>query len=194
VIGIIVYALFLVASRYDGSDMDVDSDCVIHERLMAIAILLSVGGFFISFFGFLPCFKFLLHSPGIRQMHQATRYYHSAARPPNLIYVTDGGVQDCTGILQLIRRRSPRILLVLAAADPADELGVLRTTMNDAAKEKLASFYDPTEPRRDVLAALDDFQHNKDATYLHLLGHPIWLGHGGRVEPTHSEHRSHHHH
>jgi len=188
ILGIVFYGLLLIASRYGGDHPDEDAadtygDCRVHNRLIVSSLLIGAGSFFVSFFGFLPCFKFLLHSPGIRQLHQATRYYHSASRPPNLIYVTDGGVQDCTGILQLIRRKTPRILLVLAAEDPTDELTVLRTTMEAAAREKLASFYDPAEPRRDVRAALDDFQSSKELTYLHL---GIRYGWGMVDESTHS--------
>merc|ERR1719499_1381595 len=118
--------------------------------LTRAAVGLALSSFVLSFFGFLPCFKFLLHQPSVRLLHQMMRYYHQAARPPNLVYVTDGGVQDCTGIMQLLRRRRTRILLALAADDPNDDLAVLRTSMEAAAKEKLASFFDPQEPRRDV--------------------------------------------
>eukprot|EP00435_Cladocopium_sp_Y103_P052861 s1305_g16.t1 len=78
----------------------------------------------------------------------ALRYYHTAEKGPSLMYVTDGG--DCTGVYQLLRRRSARILLVLAASDPDDQLNVLRETMRLASDEKLASFYDPRDPRRDA--------------------------------------------
>ena len=54
---------------------------------------------------------------------------------------------------QLLRRRSARILLVLAASDPDDQLSVLRETMRLASDEKLASFYDPKDPRRDAFYA-----------------------------------------
>merc|ERR1719343_1848875 len=138
-------------------------------RLAANAsLLVGLMSFVFSFFGFLPCCKFLLHQPGIRQMHQAMRYYHRAARPPNLIYVTDGGVQDCTGILQLMRRRRTRILLVLAAADPNDELAVLRTAMEAAIEDKIGSFYDPGDSQRDVRIMLEEFKNDKAQDFFKL--------------------------
>mmetsp|Transcript_4523 Transcript_4523/g.11234 ORF Transcript_4523/g.11234 Transcript_4523/m.11234 type:complete len:386 (+) Transcript_4523:1-1158(+) len=169
VLGLLFYALLLASelSIHRDERMTV-STCARQRPLIYLALALFVTSFILSFYGFLPCFKFLLHSPGIRQLHQLTRYYHRATRPPNLIYVTDGGVQDCTGILQLMRRRRERIVLVLGAEDPTSELLVLRSTLEQAAAERLGSFYDPTDPRRDIRATLDDFGRDEEATELHL--------------------------
>eukprot|EP00931_Biecheleriopsis_adriatica_P003985 TRINITY_DN105724_c0_g1_i1.p1 TRINITY_DN105724_c0_g1~~TRINITY_DN105724_c0_g1_i1.p1 ORF type:complete len:1073 (+),score=121.40 TRINITY_DN105724_c0_g1_i1:187-3219(+) len=135
----------------------------------------------LSFFGnFKPC-ELCLHSPAIRHLHMAMRYYHTAEQAPRLLYVTDGGVQDCTGILQLLRRRTARILLALAASDPDDNLAVLRETMHYAAAEKLASFYDPRDPRRNVDYVLDDFKYDKTLTHI-VLG-IRYLGEDLSVEP-----------
>ncbi|CAE7221303.1 unnamed protein product, partial [Symbiodinium pilosum] len=117
----------------------------------------------LSFFAGSSLLEIFLHSPAIRHLHMALRYYHTAEKAPSLIYVTDGGVQDCTGLLQLLRRRSARILLALAASDPDDELSVLRETMQLAVSQGYASFYDPRDPRRDAKFVLDDFKASKAA-------------------------------
>eukprot|EP00933_Yihiella_yeosuensis_P036297 TRINITY_DN30042_c0_g1_i1.p1 TRINITY_DN30042_c0_g1~~TRINITY_DN30042_c0_g1_i1.p1 ORF type:complete len:254 (-),score=31.69 TRINITY_DN30042_c0_g1_i1:31-792(-) len=110
-----------------------------------------------------------MHSAAIRHLHMAMRYYHQADQPPSMLYVTDGGVQDCTGILQLLQRRSERILLALAAADPDDDLAVLRTTMRIATRDKVASFYDPEDPRVNVFSMFDEFKEDTSRTTL-ILG------------------------
>ncbi|CAE8657753.1 unnamed protein product, partial [Polarella glacialis] len=92
-----------------------------------------------------------------------------ADKPPSMIYVTDGGVQDCTGVLQLMTRRSARILLALAASDPDDNLAVLRETLR-----KIGSFYDPR-----VSSVLDEFKEDRSKTFL-VLGIRYGYGWGAR--------------
>lgn len=160
---------FIYGILFAAADEHVDlNHCSTIYNLYMGAFSIWISMIVLSFFGFLHYVKFLLHSPGIRHLHQASRYYHHAPRPPNLIYVTDGGVQDCTGILQLIRRRCERILLVLASSDADDDLGVLRATIEMAAAEKLGSFYDPGDPRSDVRVALEAYRSDKARPYLHL--------------------------
>eukprot|EP00929_Paragymnodinium_shiwhaense_P089057 TRINITY_DN49316_c0_g1_i2.p1 TRINITY_DN49316_c0_g1~~TRINITY_DN49316_c0_g1_i2.p1 ORF type:complete len:1033 (-),score=132.46 TRINITY_DN49316_c0_g1_i2:74-3172(-) len=124
--------------------------------------------FALSFYGFASGLEILLHCPGIRFIHQATRFYHQAEVPPRLVYVTDGGLQDCCGLMQLCQRKSKRILLVLAADDPDDKLEVLRTSMRMVRKAKYASFYDPKDPRRDIQILIDEFQADSSILTLHL--------------------------
>ncbi|CAJ1367655.1 unnamed protein product [Effrenium voratum] len=132
-----------------------------------------------SFFAGRGMLEIFLHSPAIRHLHMALRYYHIAEKGPSLMYVTDGGVQDCTGILQLLRRRSARILLALASSDPDDELSVLRETMRLASEEKLASFYDARDPRRDALYVLDDFKLQQEQCHFVLgIRYPVQTGGG----------------
>lgn len=67
-----------------------------------------------------------------------------------------------------MRRRCKRILLVLAAFDPDDELKVLRNTIEIAVKSEIGSFYDPIDPRRDISQLLDSFRRDSKCCYLHL--------------------------
>eukprot|EP00403_Amphidinium_massartii_P008608 CAMPEP_0178412400 /NCGR_PEP_ID=MMETSP0689_2-20121128/21997_1 /TAXON_ID=160604 /ORGANISM="Amphidinium massartii, Strain CS-259" /LENGTH=984 /DNA_ID=CAMNT_0020033649 /DNA_START=36 /DNA_END=2991 /DNA_ORIENTATION=+ len=136
---------------------------------MAIFVWLVIV--FFSFFAYHPNLQCLLLSPMIRQLHQVTRFRFQGERPPGVLYVTDGGVEDCTGLIQLMQRRCKKILLVLAAADPNDELAVLKEAMHVAVdKLKLGSFYDPTDAHRDVKILLEKFKDStrKDEPFLHL--------------------------
>lgn len=99
-----------------------------------------------------------------------------------MIYVSDGGVQDCTGVLQLMCRRCGRILLALAAADPDDDLSVLRETIKLAVRLKLGSFYDPKDPRRDVSMLLDEYKQDRSRTYLHLGIRYNWSNGAGQPQ------------
>lgn len=122
----------------------------------------------LSYFSFLGGLGWILHCPVIRQLHQATQTSFRGDVPPSLLYVTDGGVRDCTGIVQLMQRRCPRILLVLANADPRDELAVLRAAIQDAAEQRLGSVYDPDDARRDLRILLEEFQRDQTKTSLRL--------------------------
>eukprot|EP00930_Biecheleria_cincta_P046200 TRINITY_DN31870_c0_g1_i1.p1 TRINITY_DN31870_c0_g1~~TRINITY_DN31870_c0_g1_i1.p1 ORF type:complete len:985 (-),score=107.33 TRINITY_DN31870_c0_g1_i1:54-3008(-) len=144
-------------------------NCRDGSKLINGAVLLFGVVMCLSFFTHVGCLSGLSFSPLIRQIHQATKFIHFAWRPPRMLYVTDGGVQDCTAITQLILRKCERILLVLAASDPEDDLAVLKTTMLDMTFEhKLASFFDPSDPTRDVFALLDDFKRDTDIPYIEM--------------------------
>uniref|UniRef100_A0A7S1LR21 Uncharacterized protein n=1 Tax=Alexandrium catenella TaxID=2925 RepID=A0A7S1LR21_ALECA len=131
--------------------------------LVSLAVLMALG-----FFSYTPGLSLFALNSVVRQFQQATQFYFVGKVPPRMLYVTDGGVRDCTAITQLLRRRSRRILLVLAAADPRDELGVLKTALEVAREERLASFFDPKDPRRDLQATFELFKEQKDDHYFHL--------------------------
>merc|ERR1719491_1636412 len=103
-----------------------DPDCSGARTLLTIAawsVLILVCS---SFYSFIPLVDLLSLSPLLRQIHQVTRYFYVGSNPPRMLYMTDGGVKDCTAIVQLFMRRRERILLVLAGADPDDELEILK--------------------------------------------------------------------
>jgi len=144
------------------------SSCRIAGRLLLSGNTLAFLMISLSFYAFAPKLHFLMFSAAIRQLHQATQFHYRGERPPRMLYVTDGGVKDCTTIVQLMRRKCERILLVLAAFDPEDELGVLLAAMSQAAEEKLGSFYDPQDPCRDVRILFEEFKTNQHIPYLHI--------------------------
>ncbi|CAL1160885.1 unnamed protein product [Cladocopium goreaui] len=135
-------------------------DCRLGRSLVDCSVLLMLAAIIMSFFSYFKYFHGFAFSPVLRQIQQATRFVTKSWRPPNMLYVTDGGVQDCTAILQLLQRKRKNILLVLAASDPTDDLAVLRTTMQTTRHQRIASFYDLKDSRRDVNALLDDFKNS----------------------------------
>lgn len=148
-------------------------DCDTSRTLVLLAVGLVALVAALSFFAFARYLFFMSLCPVIRQMHQLTQYFFRDFPAPGMLYVTDGGVRDCTGIIQLMLRRRRRILLVLAAADPNDELGVLRSTMAVAVQQGLASFFDPDMHRRDVNLLLNEFGQDKSRQYLRVGIHYI---------------------
>lgn len=122
----------------------------------------------ITFFSFVLGFTFMTLSRMSRQFLQISRYCYNGDKPPLMLNVTDGGVCDCTAIVQLMRRRCKRILLVLAAGDAGDNLGVLKSAMEYAAKEKVGSFFDIDEPRRCLEVLLDNFKRYSHLSHFRL--------------------------
>lgn len=142
--------------------------CQVAFGFVSTSLILVTVMMALSFFAFSRGLRWWMFSPFLRQYHQLTRYTYEGWKPPGALYVTDGGVQDCTGVLQLLRRRCPRILLAFAGADPNDELGVVRVMLRAATDKKFASFFDPREPRRDLHHLLAEFRDDKEMMYLHI--------------------------
>lgn len=138
--------------------------------------------YIMSFFGF--AFQFLSVSTGIRQMHLVTRACQMSEGHPAMIYVTDGGVQDCTGLMQLMRRRCKCILLILGFDDPNCGLAQLRWAMDLAVEQGLGWFYDMDDPRRSYKMILDDFKKDSfDKTFFRL-----GIRYGWEMNPAEEDH------
>eukprot|EP00931_Biecheleriopsis_adriatica_P031014 TRINITY_DN18227_c0_g1_i1.p1 TRINITY_DN18227_c0_g1~~TRINITY_DN18227_c0_g1_i1.p1 ORF type:complete len:1023 (-),score=207.73 TRINITY_DN18227_c0_g1_i1:57-3125(-) len=175
--------VLLTIGWYKTINASSDQDCQDGKSLILAAVILCAVILSLSFFAYLPGLQCLMVAPIIRQFHQATRFIYRAEKPPALTYVTDGGVQDCTAVVQLMRRRCRRILLVLAAADPGDELAVLRAAMEFAIREKVGSFFDPSGRHRGTDAILEEFSEDKAMPYLHLgIRYGGWNGRMPREE------------
>jgi hypothetical protein len=164
---LLIYGLWNVAVFYEQSGVGIRS-CDNAETLFRIGNYMMAGAVLASFFYFVPVLHNMAISPFLRQVHQVSRYFYVGYEPPALLYITDGGVQDCTGIGQLLMRRCERILLVLAAFDNADDLDVLKMAIKVASDENWCSFYDPVDPRRDILDLLEAFKTNTDQLDIHI--------------------------
>jgi len=165
---LVVYFVFQVLQNLGFHHSRLSADCRTARKYFDASLVVFLVMFMTSFFTFLRCFACLAYDPLLRRIHEATRYHYRGTAPPSLLYVTDGGVQDCTAIVQLMRRRRQGILLVLAADDPADELKVLRAAMDVALNEHLGCFFDPDNERRDVRILLEEFRCRKDWSYFEL--------------------------
>lgn len=158
-------ALIFVGWRMEIVDT---GNCSRIESMFLAAGFINFALYCMSFFTFIPILENLALSPLLRIIHQVTGFVFVGDHPPPMLYVTDGGVNDCTGLLQLLWRRSERILLVLAAADPNDDLNVLRTAMRQAVDRGLATFYDPRDPRMSVDHLFTRFKNDKTEPYMHI--------------------------
>jgi len=157
-----------------------EDDCRMGRTLVDCSVLLLGAAVFLSFFSYFKHLKGFAFSPVLRQIQQATRFVTKSWKPPSMLYVTDGGVQDCTAVLQLLQRKRENILLVLAASDPTDDLAVLRTTMKATRDHRIASFFDLTDSRRDVNALLDDFKNSHEHFF------KMGIRYGWREDEPHS--------
>uniref|UniRef100_A0A7S4QNG8 PNPLA domain-containing protein n=1 Tax=Alexandrium monilatum TaxID=311494 RepID=A0A7S4QNG8_9DINO len=160
----VVYGLLLLS---EGT-MHQLRQCVTGRVIFYHGIALAVTMVALSFFAFLPQLDFLLHSAVIRTIHQVTGYYHRGRSPPSLLYVTDGMVEDNTGVMDLLRRRCQRILLIYAGGDVKDEFKFLRKIVEAAAAAKIASIYDLEDPRNDIGVAVDRYRQHTDKRFLQL--------------------------
>jgi len=155
-----------------------DPSCRAAKMCFLSGVAVVIALFVISFFGFSVACKNLTIAPGIRDIQMSSRFYHSALDRPAMLYLTDGGLQDCTGLVQLMHRKCKLIFLVIAFDDANDQLGQLRDAMNIATTAKLGCFYDPVEPERDVRITLDALPRSTE-TYMRLgirYGWEVGLG------------------
>eukprot|EP00419_Tripos_fusus_P002159 CAMPEP_0172682810 /NCGR_PEP_ID=MMETSP1074-20121228/18417_1 /TAXON_ID=2916 /ORGANISM="Ceratium fusus, Strain PA161109" /LENGTH=912 /DNA_ID=CAMNT_0013501551 /DNA_START=26 /DNA_END=2764 /DNA_ORIENTATION=+ len=136
--------------------------------LYFVGLMLFTALYGLSFFCFGPIEEWVAFSPFLRQLQQATAFCYRGKHPPPMLYVTDGGCRDCCTLVQLMMRRQERILLVLAPADPHDDLAVFKVAMGMVKNLEYASFYNPEDPRLDVDAMLAHFKFDKTIPYLQL--------------------------
>ncbi|CAK0813248.1 unnamed protein product [Prorocentrum cordatum] len=162
----VTYLLMNLAWHLKSADMAFTCHLARTVSVAAFGLLLFILA--LSFFASCPALQWTMFSPWLRQIHQGIAHQYEGPSPPGLLYVTDGGVADCTTLVQLMMRGSERILLVLAAADPDDDLGVLRAAMDVARKEKIGGFFDPADARRDVNILFDEFKQSRDKTWMHV--------------------------
>mmetsp|Transcript_45901 Transcript_45901/g.121348 ORF Transcript_45901/g.121348 Transcript_45901/m.121348 type:complete len:518 (-) Transcript_45901:67-1620(-) len=109
----------------------------------------------------------LLMSPVIRQIHLLLQHPLRAPDPPIYLYLSDGGIFECQGMLSLWRRRTPWMIFMDAAADPKATMRGLRDSLVVARRERLCSVFDISEPRRDIEYVFQEWRESS-APYLHL--------------------------
>jgi len=168
------FVLLNIGWVYHSSKEANVTTCSNAKWIFSFAIAITCLQFLVCMLSFLRVFEVFAISPLVRSALQASQYLFVGNRPPPMLYVTDGGVTDCTAIVQLMRRQQKRILLVLAAADAEDNLGVLRMAMGVAENEKIGSFFDPEDPRRPVSCLLDSFKNDKSQKLMKIGIYYCW--------------------
>merc|ERR1740123_891137 len=101
--------------------------CTKSKYLLMGAGHLGMFALFLSFFAFIPPFDTLSLVPLLRQFHQATKHtvigdIDEGIPPPRMLYMTDGGVRECTSLMGLFQRRTQRILMSHSGWDPDSDM------------------------------------------------------------------------
>jgi len=164
---LVLFAIFF--SFLHGYTMSGDCDrtkTTYHFGLLTFLVI-AVASLF-DFEPFTPFARFMTMSPFIRQLHQLLKFTFSGHHPPPMLYVTDGGVQDCTTVGLLMKRRVERILLISCGQDPQCKMGNFKDAMKKAQEHNLGGFYVPEDPRKEVWVRLADFQASTHETTLHI--------------------------
>jgi hypothetical protein len=164
----LIFSLFAMGSWTVQHARGEGPACQSAQNLYMVGVGLWLWLFTASFFSFLSPCAAAAFSPLLRNIHQLVRYYYEGNEPPPMLYITDGGAVDCTTLTQLVLRKTKRIFMVLAAMDPNDELGVLRTAMAQCVDMKLCSFFDPKDPERDITVVLDAWKSDRSMPFMHI--------------------------
>jgi len=78
------------------------------------------------------------------------------------LYLTDGGPIEDLGLVVLLRRRRRWILSIDVGDDPGTRLLDLRKAIALAREERICSFFDPGDPRRDFDSLLEMYVTSND--------------------------------
>lgn len=87
-------------------------------------------------------------------------HYHTSEEPPLRLFLNDGGLVECLGLISLLRRRCKYMLVTDATADFSMRLVCLRDTIRLAESEHICIFFDPEEPRRGVEPLLQEWSRS----------------------------------
>lgn len=129
----LVYVCFMIsAALYTKSD---DRAQFFHTQSPALATAgVVVMGLAVaaSIYAYLPSVRFLLTSPIIQQVHLLLQITHFGTRAPPAVTLTDGGLTECIGVVELLRRRTRWIVVVDTTEDPSISLSYLRDSFDVA--------------------------------------------------------------
>ncbi|CAE8688091.1 unnamed protein product [Polarella glacialis] len=163
-----IYVLLLFTNQNAVFAEGEDGSCTAFRVLRDTAfgmIVVFLGT--MSFFPQILWCSWLLASPLVRQIHMFLMFHPALEKPPMYIYLTDGGPVEDLGIVQLLRRRRRWILSMDAGDDPQVELIDLRAAIALARSERICSFFDAEDSRRDLDVVLQRYSDGS-APFLHL--------------------------
>eukprot|EP00928_Gymnodinium_smaydae_P063283 TRINITY_DN46913_c0_g1_i2.p1 TRINITY_DN46913_c0_g1~~TRINITY_DN46913_c0_g1_i2.p1 ORF type:complete len:1010 (-),score=225.61 TRINITY_DN46913_c0_g1_i2:61-3027(-) len=178
IIFVVFYVLLFVSTE---AEMTPRASIVLFWSAWALLWLLLI----VSFFGTLRWTRWVLSSVIIRHLHMAMMHYHTSEEPPLRLFLNDGGLVECLGLISLLRRRCEFMLVTDATADFSMQLLCLRDTMRLAESEHICTFFDPEDPRRGVEPLLQEWSRNPGKCLRIGVLYDCWGGPGVSAEAPH---------
>lgn len=113
-LGTVIVLLFIGSYKHvEGDDQLSTKDMGAASRLILSGFVLFIGLVALSFFGHVNLrLRWLLASPMIQQVQAALNYEANGTIHPPSLMLADGGLGDCTAVVELLKRRLGRILCV----------------------------------------------------------------------------------
>lgn len=159
---VVLSAILAVLLGLDLFDPPVDSfdadthakrthlQCVCRNVAMTVVGCVVSAYWVLSFFAGFRHLRWVQHGYVMRQIRSLLLIVQSSPAPPPYLRVSDGGLSENTGLLQLLIRRQRWIIALDASHDPQGKLLGFRTAIRTALAERICSFYDVTCPERDI--------------------------------------------
>eukprot|EP00927_Polykrikos_kofoidii_P009979 TRINITY_DN14203_c0_g1_i1.p1 TRINITY_DN14203_c0_g1~~TRINITY_DN14203_c0_g1_i1.p1 ORF type:complete len:880 (-),score=111.73 TRINITY_DN14203_c0_g1_i1:89-2728(-) len=120
-----------------------------------------------SFFTSIRVFRWLNSSKIIRKFHMIMGHYCISDEPPLQLFLNDGGLVECLGLIALLRRRCSYMMVTDSTADPDMQLVSLRECIDIAKNERICTFFDMEDPRRGFEPLIAEFSAG-NGTYLRI--------------------------
>jgi len=134
----VVYGLFCVSAAFYDKSADKQSIYTTPSPVFAAAAVCLMGAAAVaSVYAYFPNVRFLLAAPIVQQVHLLLLITHFGTRAPPFATLTDGGLTECIGLVELLRRRLRWIVVVDTTEDPALNLRYLKQSLDMAKKENL---------------------------------------------------------
>ena len=133
-----VYVLFMLSAAFYSKSDDKRS---IYETASPVYAALGFGIMFLaicaSVFTHAPALRFLACSPIIQQAHLLMQVTNFGTRTPPFLTLTDGGLTECIGVVELLRRGIRWIVVVDTTEDPSLQMAYLAESLAIAKAEGL---------------------------------------------------------
>ena len=127
------YALFAVsAATYSKSDDKHQMYSTDSPIFATIALAIMFASLSLSFFSHAPTIRFLLCSTIVQQMKLVLQVPHFSTRAPPFLTLTDGGLVETIGVVELLRRKCRWCLAVDASEDPGLTCGAMNRILGEA--------------------------------------------------------------
>lgn len=135
-----VYVLFaLSAAFYSKSDDKASLYGTPSPMLASAALLVMFVAVCASVFTHADRVRFLLCSPIIQQIHLLMQCTNFNTRTPPFLTLTDGGLVECIGVVELLRRRCRYVVVVDTTEDPNLEMKYLTESLKNAVDQGLVA-------------------------------------------------------